>query len=94
MFFEILFRKIPFEDKNLFKIQNDIIYNELRPTFPSTEELDFPQLADPLYKDFIVACWNTLPTVRPNFTQIIEFLKNIIKDIKVEEETFPPIEGN
>ena len=89
--YETLFRAVPFGDTYLLQIMNDIIYNEMRPDFP-TECEDYPQLKHSPLKELITACWHSFPSSRPDFSEILSKLESYLTEIEEEEENLPPLE--
>ncbi|KAK1419356.1 hypothetical protein QVD17_28522 [Tagetes erecta] len=70
---ELLTGKLPYEYLTPLQAAVGVVQKGLRPTIPKNTP---PKLADLLEK-----CWQQDPSLRPDFTEIIEILKQIAKEV-------------
>ncbi|KAK1303427.1 Serine/threonine-protein kinase HT1 [Acorus calamus] len=75
---ELLTGKLPYEYLTPLQAAVGVVQKGLRPTIPKNT---LPKLAELLEK-----CWQQDPTLRPDFSEIIENLKQIAKEVGVETE--------
>nr|XP_043623977.1 serine/threonine-protein kinase STY46 [Erigeron canadensis] len=73
---ELLTGKLPYEYLTPLQAAVGVVQKGLRPTIPKNTP---PKLADLLEK-----CWQQDPSLRPDFTEIIEILKQISKEVAEE----------
>ncbi|KAI3515229.1 hypothetical protein L1887_14018 [Cichorium endivia] len=75
---ELLTGKLPYEYLTPVQAAIGVVQKGLRPTIPKNTQ---PKLADLLGK-----CWQKDPTLRPDFTEIIDILKKITIEVENAEE--------
>lgn len=73
MIWEICTRKTPYEGKNQQEIALGLINKKIRP-----DKSLIPRDTPAGLVDLMEFCWHEDPTVRPNFEQILKFLKKIL----------------
>ncbi|XP_077220917.1 serine/threonine-protein kinase STY46-like isoform X1 [Tasmannia lanceolata] len=76
MLWELLTGKLPYEYLTPLQAAVGVVQKGLRPTIPKHTH---PKLAELLEK-----CWQQDPTLRPDFSEIIEILKLITKEVAEE----------
>ncbi|KAL4347186.1 hypothetical protein GQ457_17G002160 [Hibiscus cannabinus] len=75
---ELLTGKLPYECLTPLQAAVGVVQKGLRPIIPKTTN---PKLADLLER-----CWQLDPTLRPDFSEIIEILQQIANEVKGEGE--------
>ncbi|KAK1261268.1 Serine/threonine-protein kinase HT1 [Acorus gramineus] len=75
---ELLTGKLPYEYLTPLQAAVGVVQKGLRPTIPKNT---LPKLTELLEK-----CWQQDPAVRPDFSEIIEILKHIAKEVGAETE--------
>ncbi|KAL5706311.1 Serine/threonine-protein kinase sty46 [Ranunculus cassubicifolius] len=73
---ELLTGKLPYEYLTPLQAAVGVVQQSLRPTIPKNTH---PKLADLLEK-----CWKQDPTLRPDFTEIVEVLQHLTKEVGEE----------
>ncbi|KAL8150252.1 hypothetical protein V2J09_020060 [Rumex salicifolius] len=74
---ELLTGKIPYEYLTPLQAAVGVVQKNLRPTIPKGTQ---PKLASLLER-----CWQKDPTVRPDFSEIMEILQQIVKEVGEED---------
>lgn len=77
MVWEMCTRKTPYEDLNQQQIAMNVTLKKMRPD-RGLIPLETPQGL----KDLMEYCWDHDPNNRPNFEQITELLKKILRNMK------------
>ncbi|KAL8115790.1 hypothetical protein AgCh_022334 [Apium graveolens] len=78
---ELLTGKLPYENITPVQAAVGVVQKGLRPTIPKHT---LPKLADLLEN-----CWQQDPVLRPDFTEIIRILQQIVKEVGDEAESRP-----
>lgn len=80
MLWELLTRKLPFDNYTFqHQVEDDVIAG-IRPPIPES-------CAYPVFADLIRACWHDDPNKRPEFTEVIEQLTTLVRT-EIGEESF------
>ncbi|XWS55131.1 hypothetical protein CRYUN_Cryun10bG0148500 [Craigia yunnanensis] len=75
---ELLTGKLPYEYLTPLQAAVGVVQKGLRPTIPKHTNLKLTELLE--------RCWQQDPTIRPDFSEIIEILKQIAKEVGDEGE--------
>ncbi|XP_076926754.1 serine/threonine-protein kinase STY46-like [Bidens hawaiensis] len=75
---ELLTGKLPYEYLTPVQAAIGVVQKGLRPTIPKNTQ---PKLAELLGR-----CWQKDPSLRPNFSEIIDILKRITTEVEIMEE--------
>lgn len=79
---ELLTGKLPYEYLTPLQAAVGVVQKGLRPTIPKNTN---PKLAELLER-----CWQQDPTLRPDFSEIIEILQQIAKEVRSDEAKEKP----
>ncbi|KAL9682353.1 hypothetical protein QQ045_014149 [Rhodiola kirilowii] len=82
---ELLTRKVPYEYMTPLQAAIGVVQKGLRPTIPKSTH---PKLAELLHR-----CWLKDPGSRPDFTEIIDILETIAKEVQDAERKEKPSTG-
>ncbi|KAK2974870.1 hypothetical protein RJ640_020785 [Escallonia rubra] len=76
---ELLTGKLPYEQMSPLQAAVGVVQKRLRPTIPSH--------TNPKIVELLESCWEQEPSLRPEFSQIIDTLQHIAKLVRNEERT-------
>lgn len=79
---EILSRRLPFENKTIYQVKDEVVMQHLRLWCPPK----WPEM----WRNLLVACWRTDPAMRPDCATVARWLEKMYQDFEVAGDQYGP----